>query len=393
MMYCKKISLYVANHGRPDGIEDYLANFEYMFTRRGFEFQVSMELEEDAINLVIDEFTNFATNRYIAAFAARSPNTPLVFVLTEFIEERFLITSFNNFDGLEEAAKLVLINYFLRTRRPDFPDVRTKDYLRLALYFPVLLFMAPKLLYRFLKILSGKKGAHKLGQARETFIRENVYRDLYMHARYLGMEAMITHADAVMAPHKSVEDDYERQRVNQPDWPPSLGMFYLEFPERRVGVEMLANKENFIEMTGSITTYRKSEMGRINGLIKLLGLANSIGSVRSYGFGERALGESRAAFSIHPPQVRNWPYCSPTRIYRALVVDQNIPILTKNYGQHPIEDLCLLMNGNDCLAEMYEMLFVPDVLENFLDSRVGQYLEIAEAGNDLLCKKLVALRS
>lgn len=391
MSRCKKINVYVANHGKPDGIEDYLANFEYMFRQRGFDFQVSMELEKDAINLVIDEFTNFATNKQIAAFAAARHDAPLVFVLTEFVENRRLVKSFNNFDGLEEAALLSLIDCFLRSRRPDFEKSRPGDYWRLALYSPVLLFMAPKLLYGYLKALSGKQGEHKWTQAKEEFVREHLYRKLYMHGRYLGFETMIKHADAVIACHKGIEDGYEKLRHEQPELPPSLGMFYLEFPASKVNVMMLEHKENYIEMTGSITAYRKSEMNRINGLIRLLGLSASIGGIRSYGFGQAPSGDRRAAFSIHPPQVKSWPYCSPTRIYRALIVDRNIPILTKKYGQHPIEDLCMLMDESDCLAEMYEMMFMPDVLENFLDSRVRNYLEIANSGNDLLCKKLVAL--
>ena len=38
----------------------------------------------------------------------------------------------------------------------------------------------------------------------------------------------------------------------------------------------------------------------------------------------------RGAYSLHPPQSETWRYASPTRIYRALCIDYNMPILTKN---------------------------------------------------------------
>lgn len=390
MLQHTKINLFIANHGKKEGVEDYITSFEYMFEQRGFDFSVSEKLQEDAINLVIDEFTNFAANRYIANFSASKRNASLVFVLTEFIENHMLAcSSFNHFGGIRNSAILALVNCFLRNARSDFRPAKLVDYLRVFLYFPVLAWLIiPFSLNFMLNLPKGMKKAFK------SVYRNYLHRLIYMHGRYLGFEAMVNCADAVMTCHQGIEDGYSKMRERQAEMPPSFGVFYPEFSSDGINSSMLSGKTKGIEMTGSITHYRTREMYRINRQIKLLGLASIMGEVESRAFGKKATKKARATFSIHPPQTARWPYSSPTRIYRSLVVDHNIPILTRHYRQHPIENICLLLGaGSDCLSEMYQMIRDPEVLEQFLSGRVGRYLEIAKIENNQLCDKLRSLRA
>lgn len=387
MLQKTKINLFVGNHGKTEGIEDYLTSFEYMFTQRGYDFTISEKLQEGAINLVIDEFTNFATNKYIANFVSRRHDAPVVYVLTEFIEKRGLVRSFNHFGGMGNSALLALANLFLRRMRTDFRPAGLGDYLLFGIYLPVLALQIIPLSLDYLH--KGRKG---WGAAWKTVKRKYFHRFLYMHGRYLGFEAMIGYADAAMMCHPGIGEGYALMQRERKDMPPSLGVFLQEFSPEGIDASMLQDKKRCIEMTGSITSYRHSEKNRINRQIKLLGMSYLLGDVISFGFGDKKPEGPRAAFSIHPPQTAGWPYCSPTRLYRSLVVDHNIPILTKRYGQHPIEDVCLLFNGDDSMYEVYQVLADTEELDSFLSGRVGRYLAIAKTENDHLCDKLVALQ-
>ena len=373
-----KIRLFVSNHGKKAGIEDYINSFEYLFRKRGFDFAVSEKLHDDALNLLIDEFTNHAVNAYIAKFTKSARNAKLVLVLTEFIEKQFLVTSLNNFEGMGEAATLAFANCFLRHMRDDFRKPRMSDYFIAVLYAPVMIWVLGKLSAEYIyRVPRGGKAAKR------ELKRRYLYRHLYMHSRYLGLESMLGHMDAVVLAHQGIQRGYVEMCRAIDNMPECLGVFYQEFSTDGLDGMMLVNKRAAIEMTGSITRFRRSEKVRINRQIALLGLSHWLGQVSSRGFKEGRSEEGQAAFSIHPPQQKNWPYCSPTRIYRALVVDHNIPILTKRYGQHPIEDLCLTS-----LDEAYEMMADRENLERFLSERIGRYLGNVSVMNDDLCRGL-----
>lgn len=102
---------------------------------------------------------------------------------------------------------------------------------------------------------------------------------------------------------------------------------------------------NDIEITGTVTEYRKQEAQKV---------LKAIGYDRNYNliikdFSQKNIGsdnkwcsmseESAAPWSIHPPQNKYWLYSSPARIHRAVQISKTIPILTKKYNDHPIEHI------------------------------------------------------
>lgn len=63
-----RLFIYTGNHGKQDGIEDYLTLCKNVFGSRGFQVEVSTTLHINSTNIIIDEFTNYIENKSIAAF-------------------------------------------------------------------------------------------------------------------------------------------------------------------------------------------------------------------------------------------------------------------------------------------------------------------------------------
>lgn len=381
--------IFTANHGRQEGIEDYIALLKDLLTSRGMDVELSPFLQAYGINLIIDEFTNCIENRRIAAFRKEHPNSLCIFVLTEFCKRKFGVESLNHFGGLFEAATITWFNLYLRLRRDDFPPARFRDWVFPVLYSPILLPYFSIKLTRFCGLrLIGKR----VGNPMRNFIKKH-HRLIYFHMRYLGLKAHLHFADAVITSHECIMPTFNkawkmsREKVN------FLGVIYPEFDEAEVTRQLMMNKQPFVEVTGSLTPYRRAWIRRLNHLITLLGIQNVFGLTRSLSFSRLNSSKymERAAYSLHPPQSRTWPYCSPTRIYRALQVDHNMPILTKHFGQNPIEDICLVLNGPSSIAEMVELFFNRSALSHFVTPKIKKYNEIAKQRNDLVVGNLLGM--
>lgn len=116
----KTIYLYVGNHGKRDWIEDYIKLFVSVFGERGSVIKVSNKLAPGAVNLIIDEFTNLIENKHIAEFKLAHPQTRFVYVLTEFINRKYGVESFNHFGGIMDSAYLSILDIIVHHKRNDF---------------------------------------------------------------------------------------------------------------------------------------------------------------------------------------------------------------------------------------------------------------------------------
>ena len=105
----KYLNLYIGNHGKPDGIEDYIVLITNLMANRGVQVRVSSAYDPHAVNLVIDEFTNYVENHRLAAFKKAYPRSKIVFILTEFAVRSWGVKSFNNFGGPFDAAAIALV--------------------------------------------------------------------------------------------------------------------------------------------------------------------------------------------------------------------------------------------------------------------------------------------
>ena len=98
------INLYTGNHGKKDGIQDYIDILSYICKSRGTDLKVSEEISDSGVNIVIDEFTNLVSNNRIRDIRELSESVRFVYILSEFIEKRFMVKSFNHFGGILDLS-------------------------------------------------------------------------------------------------------------------------------------------------------------------------------------------------------------------------------------------------------------------------------------------------
>jgi hypothetical protein len=382
----KYLNLYIGNHGKSDGIEDYIVLITNLTANRGVQVRVSSAYDPHAVNLVIDEFTNYVENHRLAAFKKAYPRSKIVFILTEFAARNWGVKSFNHFGGLFDAAAIALFDVYLRLVRDDFGQATIAGILKLMLYSPILaLQMLPDSLRLVVRMLTGRRVSHR----GVRYLRTH-YRTIYFHMRYLGLKASLRYADAIIASHERIIDGFSREVGAHGKRLQYFGVLYPELEERNVLDRLMVDKKLFIEITGSITRYRQKWIERINRQLISLGLQNVFGSCMSLPFSLLASDKpvERGAYSLHPPQTRTWPYCSPTRIFRALSVDHNLPILTHHFHQNPIEDVCFVFENQKSTVELFEMYADPARLRAFVEPRVKSYNEVVAVRNDALVERL-----
>jgi hypothetical protein len=370
------INIYTANHGKLHGIEDYLTFLDTAFKARAHSVKISEELDPAAINIIIDEFTNQIRNREIIEFRKLHPDAKLYLLLTEFFESRFLINSLNFFGGLFDAAIIAALDVYARLIRKEFQEPTPKHWGIALLYSPILLLYA--LLYRL---------RHPGDRGIKRFIQNRVRPCAYLHLRYLGLEKMINVANGLILAHGMIAPGAAKLAPNIP----ILGTVYPEIDEEKIKERLFSDKKLFIEITGSITPYRQHCIERLNTRIILLGISNIFEMCTAISFCSNEKSKlSRGAYALHPPQTKRWKYCSPTRIYRSLQVDNCMPVLTKHFGQHPIEDLCLVFrNDGDFIYSMYRYYKSPELLLSELGPKLSHYMRMARENNDALIRSIL----
>jgi hypothetical protein len=382
------LNLYVGNHGRLDGIEDYIRLIRKILDKRGLPLLVSPDLLPGAINLVIDEFTNYRENRRIASFKREHPQSALVFVLTEFPERKFGVESLNLFGGLQDAASIALLNVWLPTRRDDFGSTTFLDYAKALLYAPVVI---ARSVPSATKALIGKLVGRRVPGPIDRFFRRND-RLVYLHYRYLGLKACLPWADAVISSHERIFEHLKNLGGMNRRPPRHLGVIHPEFDEAEVLSNLMLDKRLSMEMTGTVTGYRQACLERVNRAILVLGMQAAFDPCRAVSFSSTEREQRvKVAYSLHPPQTEAWPCCSPMRIYRALAVDHNLPVLTRHFGQNPIEDVCFMFDGTYSILQLYELYHDRSRLADFIGPRLKTYNGIAIARNDEWVGKLAAL--
>lgn len=373
-----EFNLYIGNHGKRDGIEDFIEIISNILSRRGHMVTVSSELKIDSPNIIIDEFTNFIANKKIAEIKNTHPETKLIYVLTEFIESKYGVKSFNLFGGILDASAVSLINLFLRIRRSDFLPPKLSDFLSALILLPFSLL--------FFAVYLGKM----LLRRRKISLSGYVHSKIYMHMRYLGFESMLRHADLLLLAHEANANGLKQ--LIKPGQPVG-GVLYPEVDKEKLIKNLFSKKSLSIEITGSVTKYRQKWINRINNTIVLLGIKKEFQMCQHISFSNKKnKDEPRGAFSFHPPQNAKWKYSSPTRIFRALTHDFNLPVLTKYFGQNPIEDICLIFDGDDSILQMYDFYHNKQKALAFLTPRISKYSSIAELENNKIAEAMLSLR-
>jgi hypothetical protein len=100
------------------------------------------------------------------------------------------------------------------------------------------------------------------------------------------------------------------------------------------------------------------------------------------GSGVQRTHASGFVYNLNPPQRRNWRYSSPMRILRAVLMGQ-IPLVTRKFGDHELEELALEWDNQQKTADFLWALAVGDrgeLLERHL-AAASHYNAIAREKN------------
>jgi hypothetical protein len=370
-----KINIFLSNHkqGMADDITNILSN---IFERSNFEVVESRLLDPYAINIIIDEFTNFIINFEITQFKKKYPEAKIIFLLTEFFSTKFFVKSLNLFESnIFDLSLISIIKPLIFYVRSDYTQKPgLQEWFLFFLYLPIFLIYFPLLLLMmFCRLIKIELLCN---------LRLKVRRLIYMELRYSGLLTMIKYADALIDTHNLISASIPKNLTIK-----KFGTIYPEFNIEDIRGNLLVEKQMSIEMTGTITPYRKMWIRRINHTIFLKSLRSIMNFVRGYNFSNKQE-KGKSAFSMHPPQSKKWKYCSPIRIYRAVAVDFNIPIITKNFSQHPIEDIAIFYEGYETLLNVYHIYNNTKLLKIFF-KRLKLYNEKVITLNDkVVCEML-----
>lgn len=365
-----KINIYIANHGKTSGIEDIVEILKNTFITRKRKVFVTKKLEVGMMNIIIDEFTNFSTNNYILDFKKKNPSSKIILLKTEFIETKYLVTTYNFFFNIIDIAKVAFFSPIIKLNRSDYGSITYKDFLLFFLFFPI--GFLDLLTFYFLSIFRKRKA---------NYLNVN-HSLIYSHMRYLGFLSMSHVFDGVMLLHPEIGNrfQFDRNKII------NFGTIYPEFNLTEIKKNLQKNKGLFFEITGSLTKYRSKWIKKINYHLWTHGMLNQFSHTIAYKFNDEKA--CRGAFSIHPPQTKNWKYSSPTRIFRALQNDFNIPVVTEFFGQHPIEEVAFKYEGVQTMIKLEYLFNETENRKKYINERLEKYNRLAKSNNDELFDKI-----
>jgi hypothetical protein len=288
------------------GIEDILETIQSALFLK-ISLSVSEHLVPGELNIIIDEFSNPDTLIAIRDIRSQFPTTRIALIATEFLTRDFLGGyTFNRFSR-------------------DFRS-NTKS------------FYARCLKTNFSVLRSLKKQFFSEPQNYVVFD--------YMHQRCQGFIKALSLIDLIVTVHEGIACSLRNFSAKTHQTLPALYSIFPVIDFRVFDDYFQKSRLAFaFEVTGSVTRYRKRIVEDINAVLSHT--LTNFEPVRTRSFAEQTKydGMPSAAFSIHAPQTADWQFSSPMRIYRSLRQGQ-APLLTKKFGDHPIEGVGLYFDGD-----------------------------------------------
>ncbi len=374
------INIYTGNHSKKVPVDDTIPILSEVLRDRKINFSISVELDPDSINIILDDFCDYERSTKIIDFKRDAPKALIFIIASEHKEEKYLVSTFNFFSGgIRDAAVISLLNIYYRISIKHFNYPTLRDLVVAVLYTPIVLLDYMLNIIKFTTL-------QKIG-----FFYKRPRKFGYMLQRYIGFEKMVNYADSVI-----LLNNKDFASANVPADKPIIGTLYPEIDVDDIKKNIFKNKELFFEVTGSVTQYRLNKMQEINDDISDLNLQDSFLNCKDFPKGgiheisklDKNKEIKRGAYSLHPPQTETWKYASPGRIYRALCIDYNMPISTKNFNEHPIEDICFIYDDKEKLFKFRDYYFNIEKFLPIIESKIDKYMVIAKEHNDNFLENL-----
>jgi hypothetical protein len=294
------------------------------------------------LNIIIDEFTNPYFVKQLADIKNNDPTTKYVIVATEFITPVSIF-------GVELSRTF---NFFWGA----------KDWRNLV---------GDRLL----------QGANRLPS--------------YMHRRYLGFMKALTVCDLLVFVHPSIGHGLADVAQAFPNLASPPVVIYPELL-----LALVTQEDRFqhlpigFNLTGTLTRHRRRVMAKLVRKFQRAGWGRLIWKHVSFEesksvelsnstirFNYDADGKEDFLFNISPPQQSGWPYSSPMRILRAALLGQ-IPVVTKKFNDHDIEDIAWLWDGrlDSALRIMHFAMDRKQLVDDYIQS-VERYNAVAKSKN------------
>jgi hypothetical protein len=340
-----------SNHRSAAGIGEIVFTVVACLAER-YNLRPTKIIRPGKINIIIDEFTNPYFVKQLADIKKADPATKYVIVATEFITPVRIF-------GIEIARTF---NFFWGA----------KDWLKLS---------------------------------RDRLLQGTDRLPSYLHQRYLGFMKALAVCDLLVFVHPSI--GHELADVAHA-YPNLISPPVMVYPE--LILALVTQDDRFerlpigFNITGTLTRYRRMVMAKLARQFRRAGWAQAIWKHVSFAESEvaeftgstfkfhyDAHGKDDYLFNISPPQQSGWPFSSPMRILRAALLGQ-IPVVTKKFQDHDIEDIALLWDGqiDTALKMLHVAMDRKRLIDDYIQS-VHRYNAIAKDKNQAFLRAIETL--
>ena len=367
MAQAKKIAyIYTANHAIEHGITDIVEILSKTLSRHQIELERSEEIKENSINFIIDEFCDQDSRQVVADWKEQNKRGKLILVHTEFITKKNFFISFNLFNTQFETLliQVALILFCFRF----------KDYSFLPRLITPCLFFRLLFLFPLSVTLLFKK--------RRLVVRDIVRKSAYNFLRYAGLISVARKFDHVICFHKSqTVQSYVVFGSDAIVLHPELSEFEIAATTNN----MLERKRAEVKCTGFQTNYRTAILQTLDQLSKFYGQSKYFRITTDVSFVVSPKQKTTNTIPVQIPQCELWPNSSPTRIWRSIMKNHQLPFSTKVFSQHPIENLCCHIHLDHNFVEDLSKYWSQ---ENVKD-RLKSYDKIAKNFNNSLIQLII----
>lgn len=302
----EQVYIVVGNHRSLVGINEIIYTV-YSALSENFSVEITTRLKQNSVNILIDEFSSPAYVAAIDETRRRYRDTKIVIVATEFVTPVRIL-------GVELTKTF---NFFGAPR--DWT----------ALSFGALR-----------SLIDGPPS--------------------YMRMRYLGFVSALEHCDLLTSVQPAILRTLSEVTTLDSNLASPLMVYPLIGALPTLQQDRLENLPAGFTMTGTLTSYRSQIARKIIRAFKRAGWfapiyqhvpfeapATSVStslSIHAYLQGQYNTNTPGYLFNINPPQTSEWPYSSPMRILRAILLGQ-IPVVTKRFRDHLIEEVAMLWDN------------------------------------------------